>query len=241
MEDELEWWVRGLGARSIEVTQDVEEKRWPTSHARRQKTKLVAEALPPETIRLEIDGRPFFVVLRDEKVYMSYLTTSGTTCIKGVKSRGAKEAALELARLIHFGACDWPDRNVAQACNWPNVVAPPVTLVTLNKAPRSLLDSSATKNPKSRSRGSLEPDEVARTEVAVAMLPGDAVKVKAANRIHYVLLAQNLVFMRVESWNASTAYLREITDLARKKKVIDIAKQQVGHGGGVHPFRCFVG
>jgi hypothetical protein len=97
---ELEQWVRGLGARTTEVTRDLEEKPFRAPQARRQKSHLTVQDLPRETIRLELDGRPFYVVLRDEKVYMSYLAPSAGTCIKKVRPGGAKEAALQLARLL---------------------------------------------------------------------------------------------------------------------------------------------
>src|SRR5687768_15393325 len=139
---ELEQWVRGLGARTIEVTRDVEEKPFRAPQARRQKSRLTIQDLPPEIIRLEINGCPFYVVLRDEKVYMSYLASSGATCIKRVRPGGPKEAALQLARLLYLSGGEWPDRSVSLACNWPNVAAPPVALIVLNKTVPRLTASS---------------------------------------------------------------------------------------------------
>jgi hypothetical protein len=227
----LEQWVRGLGARTVDAPPAVEEKPVQSPPRRRQKTHLTLQDLPRETIHLEMNGRPFFVVLRDEKVYMSYRTSSGTTCVKGVKPRGAKEAALALARLLHLSKGEWPDRNVALACNWPNVVAPPLALVALNKTAPRWTATSVTKSTRESPHGSLEFDGVARTRFPMAMLPSDAVQVKVANRLCYVLLNAKLVFMRVESWNASAAYLREITDLSRKNRLVALAQEQVANGG----------
>jgi len=236
---ELEQWVRGLGALTIEGTPDVAEKPSWGRQARRQKTRLTVQDLPPETIRLEMDGCPFFVLLRDKKVYMSYLAPSGTACIKGVRPSGAKEAALQLAGLVSFSGCAWPDRSVALACNWPNVAAPPMALIALNKTAPRLTASSATKCPQGRSDDSFKRHSVARTEGAKAMLPSDAVAVTSAGRTCYVLLKENLAFMQVESWDASTAHLREVTDLARKKRLMETAKEQTANAGRAHPFQSF--
>jgi len=86
----------------------------------RQKTHLTVDDLPFETLPLEINGRPYYVVLRDRKVYMAQMTPSIPVRIRRVKARGAKETALELAQLIHQSGREWPDRHVALACNWPN-------------------------------------------------------------------------------------------------------------------------
>lgn len=227
MKDELARWVRGLGARTIEVTTVVEDLPLKVPQARKQKTRLSACDLPPETIRLEIDGRPFHVVLRDEKVYMSYRTPSGTTSVKGVKSRGAKEVALELASHVRLSGSEWPDRSVALACNWPNNGSPRLTIAVLGDP----ADPEASPD--------FKPHNVVQTEIAMASLPGDAIEVTVANRVCYVLLEQNMVFMRVESWNGSSAYLREITTMARKKRLIAIAEEQVVSSGRARLFPHF--
>jgi hypothetical protein len=43
----------------------------------------------------------------------------------------------------------------------------------------------------------------------------------------------------MESWNASTAYLREITDATRKRRLVAIAEKQVASGGRVRRFPSF--
>lgn len=209
MKDELARWVRGLGARTIEVTRVVEEEPLRAPEAQKRKTHLTAGDLPPEAIRLEINGRPFYVLLRDEEVYMAYVTRLGHVCVRGVRSRDTREAALELAWLVHSSGGKWADRNAALACNWPNVVAPPLALVELRTAAE-------------------------RTEGTTATLPGGAVQVNTAHSIFYVLPERNLVFIRVESWDASTFYLREVMVLTRKKRLIAIAEKQ---GGSVRLFR----
>lgn len=236
MNEELEPWVRGLGARTSDVAQCAGEEALRPPQAGKQKKHLTAASLPPETIRLEINGRPFFVVLRDERVYMAYVTGRKHVAIKGVKARGAVATALELARLLHLEGSAWPDRNVALACNWPNVVAPPLALVALKKktVPR-LTAPSATRSTHKPPQVSLQLGGAPRAEVAKHMLPGDAVEVKAADRTFYVLLEQNMAFMHVETWKASTAYLSEVTDLARKRRLIASAKEQVGSGSHGRP------
>jgi len=229
--------VRGLGALTSEGTHDAPEKPSWGRQARRQKTRLTVQDLPPETIRLEIDGCPFFVLLRDKKVYMSYLAPSGSACIKGVKSSGAKEAALQLARLVSSNGSKWLDRRVALACNWPNLLAPPVALIALNKTAPRLTALSATKRHQGRSDDSFKRHSVARTQGATAMLPSDAVAVTSAGRTCYVLLKENLVFMKVEAWDASTAYLREVTDVARKEQLMAAAKEKTANPDLAHPFQ----
>jgi len=219
MKDELARWVRGLGARTIDVPRTIEELPLKIPEASKHKTRLSASDLPPETIRLEVNGRPFHVVLRDEKVYMSYRTASRTTSVKGVKSRGAKEAALELASLVRLSGGEWPDRSVALACKWPYDGAPRLTFAALDDPP----DPGASTDFKARN--------VAQAEIAMASLPSDAIEVIASNRVCYVLLERKMVFMRVESWNGSTAYLREITTMARKKRLIALAEEQVANRG----------